>query len=141
MTPEDESARIIVIGTWGRVECAVRSNESIPALEYLRELGTQAKGFLALFHRIANGEQIRDKSQFEKEQGDIWAFKKLINNQMIRFPCFQRQKRWILTHGVRKRRQKWRREDFDKAMQIRGEHIQWELNQNGSGTSLGLWNP
>jgi phage-related protein len=57
--------------------------------------------------------------QFKKLDGDIFEFKR----HQIRIGCFQVSRRWFLTHGFRKKQDKWPKVELDRAKQIRLEHL------------------
>jgi hypothetical protein len=134
--------KIVAKGQWGVVECAVRPNGKMPALDFLYELedirekagnnpqNTAAARFVALFDWMANhGPQAMPPARYSSEMKGLWAFKHEIRNKQIRFPCFNDGNKCILTHGffkpgAQKGKGKWPDAEIKKAFQIKAEYFQ-----------------
>ncbi len=126
---------VVPRGAWGTVEFAVRLNDSMPAREFLDELGEDAAVFLALFVEMAAAGRTNSPNRFSKELGRINGFKAQIKNRQIRFPCFQKGNRWILTHGfykpgAQKGKGRWPKKEFDRAATIMHEHLSRDTSQS-----------
>jgi hypothetical protein len=126
-------------GQWGTVECAARKSGRLPAIDFLDELrefyiGSQDKNitaytkFLVLFQQMAENGKLSNK-RFSFEGNGLYAFKHELRNVQIRFPCFQDGRKWILTHGFKKRgaqkgRGVWPEEEVKRAKEIRKEYFE-----------------
>ncbi|MCD4823968.1 MAG: type II toxin-antitoxin system RelE/ParE family toxin [Phycisphaerae bacterium] len=69
--------------------------------------------FKAGFRRICDMGKLT--GNFKKEQGHIWAFK----YGQYRIACYQAGDAWVLTNGFQKKKNKWPKEVFERAEQIR----------------------
>ena len=77
-----------------------------------------------LFERLAERGRIDNREQFKKlgdRQGHaIWEFKR----HQIRFlGGFTAGKQFLLAHGLRKKQDKHRAEDFDRTGRVLSEHV------------------
>ena len=115
--PED---RLVVKGDWGAVEYAVRSNDGMPAKDFIEELGAKdLRKVTALFQRLADQGQIRNREKFKKVEGKIFELKSF----QIRIGCFQEHRTWFLTNGFWKKRDSWPTSKVKLAKDIREEHL------------------
>lgn len=64
---------------------------------------------------------IRDTTKFRNEGDGIWVFKRFQD----RLFCFQDEKTWCITHGIRKKKDKMLAKDLEIARRIR-EHYRNE---------------
>lgn len=130
-------------GVWGTVECVVCISQKVPAQEFLEQelrrlcpkgkdqpgASAEAK-LLALFERMAEyGPSVFSDDRFGKEGAlGMYAFKHEVCGKLIRFPCFQDGKRWLLTHGffkpgAQKKKGKWRASEVNRALEIKAEYV------------------
>ena len=72
---------------------------------------------LALLKRTAENGPPHNPERFRHEEDGIFVFKR----KGERLYCFRDGTAWVLTHGVRKQRDKARPEDLAKAKRLRGE--------------------
>lgn len=79
------------------------------------------KKVMALFQRMADyGEDgVANEQHFKHEEGEIWAFKR----GQIRIPCFRVENCWFLTHGFKKKTDKWPQSQLERAETIRTHHL------------------
>ena len=97
----------------------------MPALEFFLDLPEKDAGRLdALFRRLAESGQIKNAEQFKKlddRQGRaIWEFKRF----QIRFlGGFVPGGQFVIAHGVRKKKDKHKTSDLDRAARILNEHM------------------
>ena len=89
--------------------------------EFIRDLdlGDQRK-LRVLFERMAEHGRIFNSEKFKKVEGHIFEFKSF----QIRVGCFQLSNTWFLTHGFRKKQDKWPKAQITRAKRIRSEHMQ-----------------
>jgi hypothetical protein len=114
-------------GRWGRVIWAVDARGRHPAREFFGTLvlSDQAK-VQALFGRLAElgpkGLQNREKfKSLGRDGGDLWEFKSF----QVRFlGDFRPGYRFVVAHGLVKKRDRLDRADIDRALRILGEHDQ-----------------
>ncbi|RLS44342.1 MAG: hypothetical protein DWH83_02820 [Planctomycetota bacterium] len=121
--PDDQVA---VTGLARTVAYAIDSQGRMPAKDFLEETsGSEAPtrsekaGLERLFRLMANTGRIGNKEQFRKERGEIFGFKKY----QLRIAAFQVGTVWYLTHGFRKKKDKWPEAELDRADRIRSEHL------------------
>lgn len=124
------------------IEFAIRKDGTIPGLDfYNKDLDDlQRTKFMACCLALSeHGFALSHSSGFFKhERDDIFAYTRTTEKAykegvgLIRFPCFQRNDRWIFTHGFwkpRKKNKKWPESEFDRAFMIRKEVIEREKGQ------------
>jgi hypothetical protein len=108
------------------VEYAVRSNGEMPAKDFVESLPLKTQHrILASFHHVALTAG-RDVSPmiFQHERDEIWTFKCKDQKRRLRLPCFQRDQRWIVTHGfVKPPQARWPEQHFTLAFEIMREVI------------------
>ena len=112
---------LVCRGPWGTIRYAICFNGRMPSQDFLSDLSIedQAK-FLALFDRMAQVGQIRNREQFKKVEGRIFEFKRF----QIRVGCFQSGNSWVLTHGFVKKKNRWPKAELERAERIRREHLE-----------------
>jgi len=116
-TPPDD---LVQGGAWGSVRYAVDAKGSMPARDFIESLKDKERAKLSvLFERMADAGRIWNREQFKKVEGDIFEFKRF----QIRVGCFQEGSTWFLTHGFRKKRDKWQKRELERANRIRNEHL------------------
>jgi hypothetical protein len=116
-TPDD----LVQEGAWGAVRYATDANGDMPAKEFVDGLDpAERRKVVVLFERIAEKGQIHNREQFKKLRGDIYEFKRF----QIRIACFQEGRNWLLVYGLRKKKDKWRESDLERAERIISEHRQ-----------------
>lgn len=92
----------------------------MPARDFIESLKDKERAKLSvLFERMADAGRIWNREQFKKVEGDIFEFKRF----QIRVGCFQEGSTWFLTHGFRKKRDKWQKRELERANRIRNEHL------------------
>lgn len=116
---KDADSPIVTRGPLLTIEYAVRTDGSMPAKEFVEGLdeADQLK-LIALFCRMAEKGSISNQLQFKKIRGSIFEFKK----QQMRVFCFRHGSRWFLTNGYKKKAQKLRMSEIDRAERIMQEH-------------------
>lgn len=123
MSEAADRARIVADGTMATIEYAVRSNGSMAAKEFIATLTeTDQRRLAVLFKRLADIGRIMNREQFKRVEGPIWEFKR----HQVRVACFQIGKRWLLTHGFRKKGDHWKPSELDRATRIMNEHLERE---------------
>jgi len=121
--PDDQVA---VSGPARTVAYAKDSQGRMPAKEFLEETsgsdalsGVEKGGMYHLFRLMAATGKIANKEQFRKERGEIFGFKKY----QARIAAFQVGSVWYLTHGFKKKKDKWPDAELARADRIRSEHL------------------
>ena len=123
----------VATGEWGRVVWAVKATGQRPALEFFEQLSKEeAAKVQVLFERLAERGQIRNNEQFKKlgdRQGHvIWEFK----SYQIRFlGAFTPGGRFLVAHGLRKKKKSLRSADLDRAARILTEHMAQDREGRG----------
>jgi Phage derived protein Gp49-like (DUF891) len=122
--PSDD--QVVVRGPSRKVAYAVDASGNMPARDFLsmtkgkRAPTAQEKaGLYHLFQVMASHGEIRNKQQFKKVQGEIYGFKKY----QARIAAFQVGDVWYLTHGFKKKQDKWSPSEISRAERIRQEHL------------------
>ena len=113
--------QIIVTGEWYVVEWATKLNGSVPGKEFYENLSEQEKArVLALFSRLAEHRQIRNREQFKKVEGyELFEFKKF---QTRFLGDFRPGRRFVVATGLNKKSNKLKRTEIEKAINVLGEH-------------------
>jgi hypothetical protein len=75
--------------------------------------------FFLYFTLLAEEGRIANVQKFRKERGNIWGFK--VSD--ARIASFSRGRVWCLTHGFRKKRDRWPANEIARAERIRWEHL------------------
>lgn len=116
---KDADSPIVACGSLRTIEYAVRADGSMPAKEFVEglDVADQMK-LIALFCRMARKGSISNQLQFKKIRGPIFEFKK----QQMRVFCFREGNRWLLTNGYKKKTQKLRPSEIDRAERVMQEH-------------------
>jgi hypothetical protein len=121
--PDDQVA---VPGLARTVAYAKDSQGGMPAKDFLEQTGgsdalsdVEKCGMFHLFRLMAATGKITNKEQFRKERGEIYGFKKYQG----RIAAFQVGSVWYLTHGFKKKKDKWPETELDRADRIRSEHL------------------
>lgn len=101
--------KVAETGWWGSVVFVGHSDGSVPALEYLDTLVSQAQGqFAVRAEKLAAAGRISNEEQFKKITDDnktpaIWEIK-LSPGPGYRFYCWQEGRVWFVCHGTQKPR-------------------------------------
>lgn len=120
---------VVCRGARCTIEYAVRRNGTVPARDFIeQELTVPERARLfALFQYLADSGRNTNPQQFKKLEGRLWEFKR----HQIRVACFQDGNRWILVSGFRKKEDRWRKSEIERAHGIMEEHLHREAQQGG----------
>lgn len=120
MTREADRPLVVVRGTMRSIEYAVCANRSMPAKEFIEGLdeGDQRK-LDVLFRKMAETGKLFNKEQFKLVKEKIYEFKR----HQIRIGCFQVETSWVLTHGFKKKTDRWPQNELKRAERIREEDL------------------
>ncbi len=125
LDPSDE--QIVTRGPERTVAYAIDKNGDMPARDYLESTGRkrgpsaqEAAGLLRSFEMMAAQGKIVNDEKFKKERGEIFGFKKY----QVRVGAFLVGRVWYLTHGFRKKTDKWKKSELDRADRIRQEYLE-----------------
>jgi hypothetical protein len=119
--------RIAAKGSWGTVEWAVDSRGDVPAREFFELLPTEDQAKVnALFRRLAEDGTIWNREKFRqlgekagsKGRG-LWEFKSF---QIRLIGAFRTGKRFIIAHGLQKKKDNLPEQEIKKAIRILEEH-------------------
>jgi Gp49-like protein DUF891 len=115
---------ILCSGRKIQIEFAVRANGTMPAKEFfdndLTELERQK--LRPPMARLADDGRVANEERFKRVEGtkELWEFKL----HQVRMPGFYLPGgRFVLTHGLRKKKDRLSKSDIEVAETIRGEHI------------------
>jgi phage-related protein len=108
------------------IEFALLPDEQMPAKEFIEGLspGDQAK-ILALIERLGEYREIRNREKFKKiERTDFFEFK-LFQVRVIGF--FLQGRRFVLTHGFRKKQDNIPKSELERAYRIKEQcvNLRW----------------
>ncbi len=122
-TPESAPLHIAARGSWGTVEWAINSQNRMPAQEFYTALPTADRAkVLALFQRLAEFGSISNREKFKnlgREGGGLSEFKSF----QIRFlGDFRPGKRFIVAHGLHKKKDRLDPSAIETAKRILAEH-------------------
>ena len=112
-------------GDWGTVVWAVDASGAKPALAYFKTLSDEdAAKMQVLFERLAERGRINNTEQFKKLDDlrgrGVWEFKR----HQVRFlGGFAPGRQFVVAHGLRKKRDKLRPADLERAARILTEHL------------------
>jgi hypothetical protein len=109
------------------IEFATRANGQTPAKDfYDNELSEEERTkLIPPFRRLADDGHVANRERFKKVEGtkELWEFKL----HQVRMPgFFLPGGRFVLTHGLRKKRDELPRQEIEIAEAIRTEHIKRE---------------
>ena len=123
---KDADSSIVVYGNQRTIEYAIRTNGSMPAMEFVEGLSDSDQTKMAvLFDRMAQHGNAPNPKQFKPVRGKIFEFKK----HQIRVFCFRKGDRWLLTNGYKKKRDRLDQGEVDRAERIMGEHLEREAKK------------
>jgi phage-related protein len=112
---------IVLKRNWGVIEYAICGNGKMPAKEFVEKLNFKERVRLeALLEQMAERGIIKNKQKFKHLQGKVWEFK----SGQHRVLCFQEGRKWILTHGFQKKRDKTPRKEIRRAESIMEQHLE-----------------
>lgn len=107
-------------GPWGRVIWATDAAGKMPARDFFLSQSQSDKAkLMALFKRIADMGQIRNREKFKRVAADLWEFK---SHQLRFLGDFRPGGIFVIAHGLRKKQDQLRTEDIEKARRILAEH-------------------
>lgn len=119
--------QIVLKGSKATIAYAMDAKGNMPAREFLESkkkgkdapTAQECAGLEQAFKVMAEHGTIRNDQQFKKERGEIYGFKKY----QARVAAFREGDTWFLTHGFKKKRDKWPEKELERANRIRDEHI------------------
>lgn len=118
--------QIVLKGPAATIAYAVDAKGDMPAKAFLdNSKGKDAPspqelaGLQQAFNVMVEHGTIRNSEQFKKERGEIYGFKKY----QARIAAFRVGDTWFLTHGFKKKKDKWPERELDRANRIRDEHL------------------
>ncbi len=121
--PEEQ---VVMQGPASVIAYAVDSGGRMPAKEFLestrgKDAPSQQElaGLRQAFKVMTQQGRITNEEQFKKERGEIFGFKKY----QARIAAFRVGNVWYLTHGFKKKKDKWPESEIDRANRIREEHV------------------
>ena len=121
--PEEQ---LVLKGPALTVAYAVDANGDMPAKEFLDEMtGKKAPtdrekaGLYQVFKVLTQIGKVTNELQFKKERDEIFGFKKY----QARIAAFRVDDIWYLTHGFKKKKDRWSETEFTRANRIRNEHL------------------
>ncbi len=124
--PSLSDDQVAVSGLARTVAYAKDSQGRMPAKDFLDQTGgsdapseVEKRGMYHLFRLMAAGGKIANREQFRKERCEIYGFKKY----QARIAAFQVGSVWYLTHGFKKKKDKWPEAELDRADRIRSEQL------------------
>lgn len=124
--PSLSDDQVAVSGRARTVAYAKDSQGRMPAKDFLDQTSgsdapskVEKRGMYHLFRLMADNGKIANGEQFRKERGEIFGFKKY----QARIAAFQVGSVWYLTHGFKKKKDKWPEAELDRADRIRSEHL------------------
>ena len=108
---------LIYDGACYRLEGAVLPDESCEICDFLDgQSESDRQKLRVLFERLGDAGRISNREKFKKVRGDIWAFKSF----QIRIFCFfTKDRRVILLYGLKKKTDKYKPREIDRADQLR----------------------
>lgn len=119
-------SQLVEKGPARTVAYAIDANGDMPARDFLENTkGKKAPskqelaGLFHLFKVMTQQGKITNDEQFKKERGEIFGFKKY----QARIAAFQLGDVWFLTHGFKKKKDKWPESEIGRAVRIREEHL------------------
>jgi len=121
--PEEQ---VVYRGTKKTIAYAMDERGRMPAREFLESNDAkkgptqrEAAGLYQAFRLMGDHGRIRNNTQFKKEAGDIFGFKKY----QARVAAFAVGNVWYLTHGFKKKTDNWPKSELKRAERIRAEHL------------------
>ena len=115
----------VASGEWGVVEWAVDTSGRVPAREFFLTLKpTDRAKIQALFNRLAEQGRIGTKERFKKlETRKGWALWEFKSFQLRFIGGFSTAKAFVVAEGVRKKQDRHRARDLDRAVRILDVHF------------------
>ena len=132
--------RLVAQGKWGTVEWAINSRNVAPAQEYYQGLSPERKAkLLVLFQNLAQRGVIRNVQKFKnlghraKGKGaELWEFK---SGEDRLLGDFRPGGRFLIAHGLSKKKDDLPKPDIEKAVRILEEHDYNEQQQRRTDCS------
>jgi Phage derived protein Gp49-like (DUF891) len=124
------SKSLAVAGEKLTVEWAIDSRNRMPALEYFKTLEKEDRlRMVSLFKRLADHGEITSREHFKNlgKQGErLWEFKR---HQLRFLGDYRPGNRFIVAHGLRKKRDDLDPADIERAKRILEEHDDREARE------------
>ncbi|HKV23944.1 MAG TPA: type II toxin-antitoxin system RelE/ParE family toxin [Candidatus Acidoferrum sp.] len=118
------SQNILCCGRKLSIEFAIRANGSMPAKDFFDTDLTESERlkFRPPVMRLADDGLVANEERFKKVEGtkDLWEFK-LHQVRILGF--YMPGARFVLAHGLRKKKDRLSKSDIEVAETIRREHI------------------
>ena len=93
---------------------------TMPARDFLlAQKDTDRAKLWALFQRLSDFGVISNREKFKKLNDDLWEFK---SHQLRLLGAFRPGRRFLVAHGVRKKKDDLGRSDIERAVRILKEH-------------------
>ena len=112
-------------GKWGDVVWAADAAGKMPGREYFQELSDEdAAKIQALFERFAEHGRINNRQQFKKlENRQSLAILEFKRGQHRFLGTFGPGTSFLIAHGLKKKQDKHKPADLDRAVRILKEHL------------------
>jgi hypothetical protein len=115
---------ILCTGRKIRIEFAIRANGTMPAKEFYDDnlSESERRKLNPPIQRLADDGRVANEERFKKVEGtdELWEFKL----HQVRIPGFYLPGgRFVLTHGLRKKKDRLSMSEIKIAQAIRNEHI------------------
>lgn len=118
------SQNVICCGRKLSIEFAIRANGSMPAKDFFDTdlTETERQKFKPPMMRLADDGRVANEERFKKVEGTkgLWEFK-LHQIRILGF--YSTRGSFVLTHGLRKKKDRLSKSDIEVAETIRKEHI------------------
>lgn len=116
-------------GSWGSVVWAVDAAGKSAAKTFYTELGPKDRAKVqALFNALAEEGRIPTKERFKKlgtwRNWPLWEFKSFQIRLIGTFSRGVRPGEFVVAHGIKKKSDRHRDSDLDKAVRILGSHYE-----------------
>jgi len=129
--------KLIAEGAWGKVRAIYDTNGICRTEDFLNDemekiklgknKGTAFDLCMEAFEELARCGALPPK-RFKGEPDGFTAIRLVIQNRQIRFPCFQDDNCWLITHGffkpgAQKKLGQWPTEELNRAKRLRTEYF------------------
>ena len=122
----DEPINIAADGCWGQVVWAKAANGRMPARDFFMDLSLEWRAKVhSNMQRLADYGTIPNPERFENLGGGLYQFK----NFQYRFIGQFQRRRFIVGHGLKKKSNKLRQEEIERAVRILREHREGEASR------------
>ena len=122
------AVNVLCVGRKLTVEFAVRSDGTMPAKLFFDSLDPQDKRkLMVLFQWLADEGRIVNREKFKKVEGTQGLFE--FKSFQIRMPgFFTPDRRFVITHGFRKKKDAFPKSEVEIAYRIRDENLRHQGN-------------